>query len=246
MNLLAPRSLEHSDVVPRHVSGRIVRRDDLDDDTRDGMFRLLSTHFTGTDRATFQADLGEKSCAIIIEDEAGMLRGFSTMVVYESAATGVAVVYSGDTIVDRTAWGSPALPRTWLRAVHELAGRCPSRELYWLLLTSGFRTYRFLPVFFRKFAPRVDGDEPELRMLLDALACERFAERYCPQTGIVRFARPQVLVGELLALPDGRALDPHIGFFLNKNSGHVRGDELACVARVHESNFTAAGRRVAR
>ena len=80
---------------------------------------------------------------------------------------------SGDTIVERTWWGSPALARTWVRAVRQLAPET-SREVYWLLLTSGFRTYRFLPVFFRNFYPRYDADSAEDRMLLDELARERF------------------------------------------------------------------------
>jgi hypothetical protein len=130
--------------------------------------------------------------------------------------------------------------------VNELARGFPSRDLYWLLLTSGFRTYRFLPVFFRRFAPQVDAEDAPLQGLLDTLARERFGDRYYPGTGIVRFARPQVLVDELLTLPDGRALDPHVGFFLDRNPGHVVGDELACIARVHETNFTAAARRMAR
>jgi hypothetical protein len=211
------------------------------------MFALLATYFTGVDRATFDADLDEKSHAILLRDAAGALRGFSTLLVYETCAAGLdaTVIYSGDTIVDRDWWGSAALPLSWLAATRALTASAGARDVYWLLLTSGFRTYRFLPTFFRDFHPRA-GASPASAAVLDALARERFADRYEADRGVVRFARPQVLVPELLDVPSGRAHDVHVAFFLERNPGFVRGDELVCLAKVTEDNLTAAGLRVAR
>jgi hypothetical protein len=213
------------------------------------MFSLLAAHFVGVDRTTFDCDLEDKSCAILLEDEAGDLRGFSTMVVYESYASGtpISVVYSGDTIVDRAWWGSPALARTWVRAVRQLAPASEPRDVYWLLLTSGFRTYRFLPVFFREFYPCFDAATPRRQAsLLDALARERFGQHYDAASGVVRFERPQILAPDLVTLPAGRMPDPHIAFFLERNPGFVYGDELVCLTRIDERNLTPAGRRMAR
>ena len=212
------------------------------------MFSLIGAHFTGVDRHTFDRDLDDKTGAILLEDDSGTLRGFSTIVAYESRAAGrpVAVVYSGDTIVERAWWGSPALARTWARAVRQLAPSDGQRDVYWLLLTSGFRTYRFLPVFFRDFTPRVNGPRGDSdAKLLEALAFERFGPQYDPPTGIVRLDRPQVLAPDLLALPEGRLPDPHIAFFVQRNPGYVNGDELACLARISDDNLTPAGRRMA-
>jgi hypothetical protein len=231
------------------LDGRVVARQELDDRTRDAMFRLLTGHFAGVERATFEADLAEKRCAILLEDADGGLRGFSTMLLYSTEVPDrtISVVYSGDTIVDRPWWGSPALPRTWIRAVRQLAPQAAGHDLYWLLLTSGYRTYRFLPVFFRSFYPRYDeSDREALGPLLDVVARERFGGRYDPADGIVRFARPQMLAPALLELPAGRTLDPHIAYFLMRNPGHVRGDELACLTKIGDDNLTAAGRRMAR
>ena len=231
------------------LSGRVEHITALDGRTRDAMFRLLAGHFICVDRHTFEADLAEKTCAILLVDEEDELRGFSTMVVYRTLAGGTptSIVYSGDTIVHRDWWGSAALARTWIKAVRLLAPADDREELYWFLLTSGFRTYRFLSVFFRDFHPRFDEPAPEsTAAFLTALARERFADRYDPATGVVRFARPQVLTPELLDLPDGRTMDPHVAFFLARNPGHVRGDELACLARIHDDNLTPAGLRMAR
>jgi hypothetical protein len=229
------------------LHGTLVDIRTLTANMRDTMFTLLASHFVGVERATFERDLEEKSTAILLVDDGGRLRGFSTMVVYESDAAGrsIWVVYSGDTIVDRDSWGTAALARAWVRAVRQLAPP-DAREVYWLLLTSGFRTYRFLPVFFREFYPRYDRATASQKTLLAALARERFGAQYDETSGIVRLTNRQVLAPDLITLPSGRLTDPHVAFFLAKNGGFVDGDELACLARIDHSNLTPAARRMTR
>ena len=92
------------------LSGRVVPRSAVSQTLRTEMFALLGAHFGGVDRGTFESDFAEKNFAILLEDDGGRLRGFSTLLVYAShARPGVTVVYSGDTIVERGWWGSPAL-----------------------------------------------------------------------------------------------------------------------------------------
>jgi hypothetical protein len=231
------------------LTGRTVRRDTLSSPQEERVYELLATFFNGVDRATFTADLDDKSHVILLEDDAGSIRGFSTLLVYPTSVPGVdaTVVYSGDTIVDRAWWGSPSLAVSWLAAARSLTRARATRDVYWLLLTSGFRTYRFLPVFWRDFYPCYDDADGEARRpLADALAAERFGDRYDRARGIVRFGRPQVLVPELRDVPSGRSHDPHVAFFLERNPGHVDGDELVCVTDIGDHNLTAAGRRIAR
>jgi hypothetical protein len=229
------------------LRGRVAETRALDAGVRHTMFTLLTSHFVGVDQPTFERDLKEKSHVILLEDDAATLRGFSTMVVYESRAVAgpIWVVYSGDTIVDRAWWGTPALARTWIRTVRQLAP-ANATDVYWLLLTSGFRTYRFLPVFFRDFHPRHDAATHPAQQLLRALARERFGDQYDDASGLVRLRKPQVLTPDLIALPAGRLTDRHVSFFLAQNPGFVDGDELACLARIDDSNLTAAARRMTR
>jgi hypothetical protein len=226
------------------INGRFVRRSDLDSALRDAMFDMLQTHFSGVGREPFDADLNEKNWVILLEDDGGALRGFSTVLVYEDRSLGrpVTVVYSGDTIVARDWWGSPALPATWLRAVRHIVP-VQEREAYWLLITSGFRTYRFLPVFFRRFHPAVTGGEADAH-ILQTLAHAKFGNRYDASRGIVTLRHPQVLVPELLEVPERRTADHHVAFFMQRNPGYIRGDELVCITRIAEDNLTAAGRRI--
>jgi hypothetical protein len=213
------------------------------------MYRLLARHFRGVSPEGFRADLMEKNWVILLEDDAGGLRGFSTLLVYDSTAPGreVGVVCSGDTIVDPAAWGTGELTRTWLDSVLSLGSMLGTEEFYWLLISSGYRTYRFLPVFWREFFPRFDAaTPPATRELVDSLARERWGSDYDPGSGLVRFARPQVLRAGISPVSSRRLRDPHVAFFLRKNPGHARGDELVCLTRVTTGNLSRAGRRVLR
>lgn len=227
------------------MKSRLVAREALSGKEKATMLALLSAHFQGVTPERFAADLEEKSWVLLLEDEGG-LRGFSTLSIYETTGPEgepLTVVYSGDTIMERGAWSTAALPKSWITAVRSLRERYPRGRLIWLLLTSGFRTYRFLPVFWRDFWPRHGAPMPaEIRELRDHLAKERFGA--CYRDGIVHFPEPQVLRDGLDEVPEGRRRDPHVAFFLEANPGWMRGDELVCVTELAEENLTPAGRRM--
>ena len=244
------RAVSFGDPIARpSLCARVVSRTALLGKDIDAMYGLLSQNFIGVDPQTFRHDLADKNWVVLLTDGAGVLRGFSTFLMYATAAAGrpMTVVYSGDTIVEPSAWGSPVLPRAWIRAVYDLWRGQPDGDLYWLLLTSGFRTYRFMAVFCRMFYPRFDAPTPaRVRQVLDALSIERFGALYDATTGIVRFPKPQVLRERLVGVPDGRQSDPHVRFFLERNPGHVDGDELVSLTSLASDNLTPAGRRMLR
>jgi hypothetical protein len=82
--------------------------------------------------------------------------------------------------------------------------------------------------------------------LLAQLAQKGYGPHFDSVTGIVRFPRPQRLRGPLAIVPHGRDQNPHVAFFLARNPGHERGDELTCLTEISDSNLTAAGRRMIR
>lgn len=227
-------------------AGSLLPCDALVPSQKEEMFALLSRHFEGVTREQFEYDLAEKNWMIEIRND-GRLMGFSTLLAraekFEGA--GFTAIYSGDTIVSPEAWGSPALARAWIAGINHIRAQFPGRPCHWLLLTSGFRTYRFLPVFWREFFPRFDrATPPERKRLMDHLALAHYGELYDCATGIVRFPRPQKLRGALGSVAGGRMTNPDIAFFLERNPGHCAGDELVCLTEIHENNLTAAGRRM--
>lgn len=214
------------------------------------MFDLLQEYYRDCTPEIFQRDLDNKNWVILLRDlESNSIQGFSTLAFYESRVDGtsVGVVYSGDTIICPAYWGTPELPRTWIKTVLLVGMQLP-QPLYWLLISSGYKTYRFLSVFFKEFYPRHDRPTPpRIQQLIHHLARERFAADYAPQRGIVRFSRGATPLREGIADITARRLrDPHVAFFAARNPGHVDGDELVCLTRIHPDNFTAAGRRMTR
>ncbi len=211
------------------------------------MRALLEDQFRDVTPSTFDADLDEKDAAVLLADADGRLAGFSTLLRIETAhADGrpVTAFFSGDTVVRPDARGAALLPRLWSQHVFAEAARHRERDTVWFLLSSGYRTYRFLPTFFRTFAPAHDGRAGAAdRALLAALASARYGDRYEPTTGVVRLAHPTPLRDGADDLAR-RLGDPHVAFFARANPGWARGDELACLTRIHPDNLTEAGRRM--
>ncbi|HEV7242292.1 MAG TPA: hypothetical protein VGQ36_23885 [Thermoanaerobaculia bacterium] len=221
---LAPSTSPRSDVVPRED---LTRRD------RDEMFALYTRYFAASDRMLFERDLAEKECVILLRDDDGAVDGFSTLM--RMHVGGATVFFSGDTIVARHRWGTYDLPRMWGRHVFSVAGA----NAYWFLISSGYRTYRYLPVFFRDFYPR----DTTMKPLLDSIAATKFGDAYDSRTGVVRLATPAPL-REGVSDPEMRMNNPHVRFFVEANPGHAHGDELACLVRIDVENLTPAGLRM--
>lgn len=229
------------------MMGETVARDALSSRDREAMFAILDRHFVGVEPAVFDADLEEKNWIILLRDDEGKLLGFSTLLLYRTHVGDetLRVVYSGDTIIDSSAWGSFALPKTWIEAIWSLHSPESNERLMWLLITSGFRTYRFLPVFLRNFYPHFRRPTPTpTAQLMQRLAHERFGPDYDPATGTVVFDKPQALRGSLASIPDGKRANPHIDYFARANPGWTRGDELVCLGELSRSNLTRAGQRM--
>ena len=230
------------------MRGRLLRRSELSSRDEHLMYALFRKHFEGISREQFRSDLDQKNWVVLLDgEEEGALEGFTSIHFYDTRHGGapLSIVYSGDTIVDRAAWGRSALAPIWIGAINHLHRAYGKGRLYWFLLVSGYRTYRYLPIFWRASYPRHDVPAPpEIQGLIDFLAGERFGSLYHRDEGVVRFPAPQILRQPLRGIPERRAADPHIAFFTHRNPGHERGDELVCLTEISWENLTAAGRRM--
>ncbi len=231
------------------LKGRLVAAPDLTANQRDAMFALMDRHYANVQRPIFDADLDEKQWVIQVRESASdRLCGFSTQRLLQVEVQGrpVIALFSGDTIIDRAHWGDPALVHIWGRLALSLMDAHADAELYWFLISKGYKTYRFLPVFFHEFYPRHEAPTPtEAQSVIDALARSRYADEYDAAAGVIRTSPRQYRLREGIAdITDERLTDPHVRFFQTRNPGHVRGDELCCLAPLTRANFTRAAYRV--
>jgi hypothetical protein len=241
----APASLAERAAV--RLRGEVRRVDALSARETEAMYALMRDYFDGVSREVFARDLREKEWAVLLADDGGRLRGFSTMMRYDATAGDerVAAIFSGDTIVERDCWGETLLPRLWSQHAFRVAESIRDVRTYWFLICSGYKTYRFLPVFFREFYPTYERETPAReRSILDALGRARYPGEYDAGAGLVRLAAPAPLQAGVADLTEARMRDPHVAFFARVNPGHERGDELACLTELVPSNLTPAGRRM--
>ena len=228
--------------------GRLAHPADLGPPERDAMFALMDRHYAQIDRAAFEADLDEKQWVIqVFDPDTDALCGFSTQMLLEVDVAGrtVKALFSGDTIVAREHWGDNALSHVWGRLALSLIDTFEG-ELYWFLISKGYKTYRFLPVFFREFYPRHGAPTPPAaREVINALGRARYPAAYDPATGLIRAwpGKDRLREGVADITPE-RLRDPHVRFFVEQNPGHQHGEELCCLAPLSRDNFTPAAYRV--
>ncbi len=231
------------------LTGRVLPLAEVTGQQREQMFALMDRYYEGMRREAFEADLNEKTWLIqIIDGDTGDIRGFSTQRLLQVRERGrtVRALFSGDTIVDRDCWTRNPLAQVWGRFALELIDRWPAEPLYWFLITKGFRTYRFLPVFFREFYPRRTVATPAWATeTIDLLARAKFGDAYDAASGVIRAAaNPCRLRHDVGEVTPGRLTDPDVRFFAERNPGHARGDELCCLAPLTRANFTDAAYRI--
>jgi hypothetical protein len=149
----------------------------------------------------------------------------------------IAALFSGDTIIDKEFWGSPVLFRAFGKLLYRLMDENTGKKTYWFLITKGFRTYLLLPLFFKTYYPRYDAETPPYEKgLIEHLAGEKYDGFFDRKRGIIN-ADSYYLTRELAEIPEGKRKNRNVKFFLERNPGYVRGDELACVCEISHSSF---------
>lgn len=231
------------------MHGRLLRAADLTPEQRAQMFALMDAYYVNLSRPRFECDLDEKRWVIWIEDEATReLRGFSTQMLIELTVGNrpITALFSGDTIIAKDCWHEQALTHVWGRLALALMDIYPPGSLYWFLISKGYKTYRFLPVFFHEFYPRPEESTPTaVREVLDALGRQKFPAAYDPVRGVIRVGHDKDRLREGVAeVTPQRLKDPYVQFFLERNPRHADGEELCCLAPLSRANFTAAAYRV--
>ena len=223
------------------LAGRVIKIADLTDDNIGQMFRLMQMHYDNVSKEVFLRDLCEKDWSILLEDTDG-IKGFSTQMQFEHIIndTKVIIVFSGDTIIDKSCWGTLALPITFGRMMLNIKDHHKDKALYWFLISKGYRTYRFLSTFFKTYYPSTHGLEGRFeKQLLEEIAKAKFGSSFDSKACVIH-ARPdsQRVKAGICDISDQRRKDKHIAFFEKRNPDYANGDELTCIARFDRDNLT--------
>jgi len=188
----------------------------------------------------FIGDLQKKLDVILLCNESGEVHGFTTLAIF-SHDENTQLLFSGDTVVKKEYWGAHDLSQAWIKNALTHAEQF-SGKTYWLLITKGYKTYKYLHTFFNEFYPRADTQTPPgLQEIMDIFGVAQFGERY--KNGV--FAEGRDFLKEEFDDMDGSKLrDKNTAFFLEKNPGYKKGDELVCLCELSVDNINKLGRRV--
>ncbi len=238
-------SARYSSIV-RTTHGEYRPIEAIDRPLQEAMFVLLQKYFGNVRIDDFIADLRDKQYVILLWGSNGKLVGFSTQKCFTSHFEGskVGVIYSGDTIIERAYWGSLALPRAFWQLRQHVASQLEVSRIFWVLISKGIRTYKFLPVYLQEYYPHHARATPEpYRDFIQRMGRLLFPTRYDPATGIVRSLGQHQYLKENYHPTPRENCAPYEAFFYAKNPHYRRGDELLSIAELSLDNFKPALRK---
>lgn len=201
------------------------------------MYSIYSKYYENTKWRIFLFDLSKKSGAFIIRRKDNKrVVGFSTVVNYPMTTNNKNSigVFSGDTIIEKEYWGTRVLQVSFYKYMINLKLKNPTKNIYWLLISKGFKTYLLMSNNFEKYYPNAVDKHGELSQVVDKYCEELFPDYYNKEERILDFGHRYQALKEGVADIDENMLSNHINisFFEKRNPQWRRGTELPCVGVV--------------
>ena len=201
------------------------------------MHALFIQYYHNADLQTFVQDMAKKTGIFILENKKTKeIAGFSTWneidIVYKKKRS--LGVFSGDTVVDKRYWGDKALQKAFVKRLFKLRMTRLDKDIYWLLISKGYKTYLLLANNFPKYYPHYKRDSSKLRSVVDHYCNEFYPQEYQHSKRLLDFGGEyQYLKGGVAEITDEMKLNnPKIKFFEDKNPSWREGTELPCVGEV--------------
>lgn len=217
--------------------GQYIDREQIDTDRLKAMYSIYEQYYENTKFSIFADDFKNKSGAIVIfNSKTDEIVGFSTVAVQHFYLNGkdYTVLFSGDTVIMKEFWGARTLQSTMLKLMIKLRIRYPFNELYWLLISKGYKTYLLLANNYYAYYPNVMGDNEHLSTVIEHYCENFFGEYYDREVGLLNFGDDyQPLKGEIAPITEEmKVKNPKINFFEEKNPTWTIGTELPCIGRL--------------
>ena len=223
------------------LKSKVLKISEISESDKQRMFNLMTQVYNGEDWNKFLSDMNQKNYALILYDDNSNIAGFTTIQVFEFE--GRIIIYSGDTVIEENSRGDIELMRAWWRFSYKIQQENPGQKVLWLLISKGWRTYKFFPMFLKEIYPTYKYETPsDTQDFIDRLSLYKFGN--CYQNGLVIPKKPDMLKTGQNDIPYKRLEDEDVKFFLDKNPEFYKGNELVCLAELSVSNLTKAGLRL--
>jgi hypothetical protein len=222
---------------------------------RTQLLELFVKYYDNVTPDNFYLDLDKKDRIILLRDKhTKKIKGFSTIkkIHVETGGRDIYALFSGDTIIDSDYWGQAALGVEFVKNLMRIKLNHPTHEVYWFLISKGFKTYLLLAKNFKNFYPRYNiVTPPEMRALIEKLAMQIYPEHFDRQTQIIKVGGVLYKLKKQIApIGERERQIPDINFFDQMNPNWQQGDELCCIGHFDLGFFTKyivrTGRKVTR
>ena len=212
------------------------------------MYELMLIYYENIKEENFRTDLRKKQGAILLinpQDES--IKGFTTIGIYnaEINKTKIKLLFSGDTVIHQDFWSNNDLMQIWIKNAIKIKERY-KEKLYWLLISKGYKTYKYLSTFYKEFYPRYDKKTPEFeKSIIDNFGRTYYRENYDEKKGIIvmNYSR-DYLKKDYTKIPQEKLKDKNTEFFIQKNPEYYKGNELVCVTEIALENLNKKGRKI--
>lgn len=227
-----------------------IKKLSLNDKER--MFYLMNCHYENIIESKFLADLEEKEGVLLLNDAEGLIQGFSTYLIFDFMFKDKAIniMFSGDTVLNKIYWGTNLPFKIFADLIDHLMKKY-NNELYWFLISKGYRTYLFLPLLFKSFYPSPvysisKDDIYKYEQLTEELSIFKFKSSYDIENRIIRssgdFLKHELTGNENYFNKKNR-FKMFTDFFYKNNPGFDIGNELPCIAKIDHDNLTSLAKR---
>lgn len=227
------------------LNGKIVKVEALCKQDTQTMFGLMDEFYDNMRPDVFLQDLGNKDYCVLLYDDAARLKGFSTQKILRVPVDGKDIygVFSGDTIIHKSCWGSTELFKVTVSFFIEYGKQF--EKFYWFLISKGYKTYKILPAFFKVFYPGCKAQTPpDAKRIMDAYGSLLYPEQYDSADGVVKYKTVKDRLKDGVAdITEATLKNEHVAFFAQANPLYATGNDLVCLAEMSEDNLTPFARK---
>jgi hypothetical protein len=210
----------------------------ITDADKQEMYHLFIKYYDNVGHTTFLRDFNKKEHVCIMRTKAGnAIVGFSTVTRIKVSHNGSRYmgVFSGDTVIEKKYWGSIAIHLCFLRYLFLQRLLHPFANIFWFLITKGYKTYLLMANNFYGYYPRYDREaNPQLAELTKLFCHSLYPGIYSEKTGLLAFGEGyQKLKDNVANIDDEMKMKyPKVAFFEKVNPTWRDGTELPCLVEI--------------
>jgi hypothetical protein len=222
----------------KKIKGHAVPIKKITDAEKAKMYQIFTKYYDNVDLETFLRDFNKKDHVCLMRRKTdNAIVGFSTVTKIKVSHNGSknTAIFSGDTVIEKQYWGSTALHLTFLKYVLTQRIYHPFSNIYWFLISKGYKTYLLMANNFYDYYPRYDREhDPRISELTKLFCHSLFPGVYNENTGLLLFGEEYQKLKENVAEIDDemKRKHPKIAYFEKLNPTWRDGTELPCLVEI--------------